>query len=299
MPRTCSRIKLSASPKPASGPVLGLTWPILMTRLWALAGMIRSTAGAATAPRPARTSVRREMPERRSCDASLRISVSLSRSVSRFLDMPGERSSIGGASLLEMVQHLGPQCGLRVGTPGAKAFARFEAEFTVVHQPLEVRGWMRSVVDIGQHRFVDGQRQIGADEIGVLERTQDREPPAEARLDDGIHGLCIANPALDQGDRLPPQGVLQAVADEAGHVLFDMHRHFARRFMQRHGPVDRLLRRPFCADHLHQRHEIGWIPPVGAERARAVDRKSTRLNSSHVRISYAVFCLKKKKNKKK
>src|SRR5690554_7522213 len=28
--------------------------------------------------------------------------------------------------------------------------------------------------------------------------------------------------------------------------------------------------------------------------AAAVDRKSTRLNSSHVRISYAVFCLKKK-----
>src|SRR5690625_6649372 len=31
---------------------------------------------------------------------------------------------------------------------------------------------------------------------------------------------------------------------------------------------------------------------------QAVDRKSTRLNSSHVAISYAVFCLKKKKNKK-
>src|SRR5256885_10394860 len=29
--------------------------------------------------------------------------------------------------------------------------------------------------------------------------------------------------------------------------------------------------------------------------ARAVDRKSTRLNSSHLVISYAVFCLKKKK----
>src|SRR5436309_11680691 len=28
-----------------------------------------------------------------------------------------------------------------------------------------------------------------------------------------------------------------------------------------------------------------------------VDRKSTRLNSSHVKISYAVFCLKKKKKK--
>src|SRR3989442_10256448 len=30
-------------------------------------------------------------------------------------------------------------------------------------------------------------------------------------------------------------------------------------------------------------------------RRRPEDRKSTRLNSSHVRISYAVFCLKKKK----
>src|SRR5688572_30894027 len=33
--------------------------------------------------------------------------------------------------------------------------------------------------------------------------------------------------------------------------------------------------------------------------AALIDRKSTRLNSSHSQISYAVFCLKKKKNKKK
>src|SRR5690606_40752893 len=31
------------------------------------------------------------------------------------------------------------------------------------------------------------------------------------------------------------------------------------------------------------------------ERSRSIDRKSTRLNSSHVKISYAVFCLKKKR----
>src|SRR5690349_23903915 len=38
---------------------------------------------------------------------------------------------------------------------------------------------------------------------------------------------------------------------------------------------------------------------VGGRRRRRVgkDRKSTRLNSSHVEISYAVFCLKKKKKK--
>src|SRR2546426_8253585 len=33
-----------------------------------------------------------------------------------------------------------------------------------------------------------------------------------------------------------------------------------------------------------------------ADRERTRDRKSTRLNSSHLVISYAVFCLKKKKN---
>src|SRR2546421_8886314 len=36
-----------------------------------------------------------------------------------------------------------------------------------------------------------------------------------------------------------------------------------------------------------------------AGRPRRGDRKSTRLNSSHDQISYAVFCLKKKKNKNK
>src|SRR5207249_12001008 len=38
-------------------------------------------------------------------------------------------------------------------------------------------------------------------------------------------------------------------------------------------------------------------PRRAAARGR-IDRKSTRLNSSHVSISYAVFCLKKKKKKK-
>src|SRR5690349_24697965 len=35
---------------------------------------------------------------------------------------------------------------------------------------------------------------------------------------------------------------------------------------------------------------LSWIALMSA----AIDRKSTRLNSSHVEISYAVFCLKKK-----
>src|SRR5690349_22040586 len=45
----------------------------------------------------------------------------------------------------------------------------------------------------------------------------------------------------------------------------------------------------------HQPGDPIWAGPVRPVR----DRKSTRLNSSHVEISYAVFCLKKKKKKQK
>src|SRR3712207_7258029 len=43
----------------------------------------------------------------------------------------------------------------------------------------------------------------------------------------------------------------------------------------------------------------GWLSPIRTEGVesrtfRTEDRKSTRLNSSHANISYAVFCLKKK-----
>src|SRR5204863_8648702 len=49
------------------------------------------------------------------------------------------------------------------------------------------------------------------------------------------------------------------------------------------------------------RTEAGTTPAAPADRATpsvadTIDRKSTRLNSSHVEISYAVFCLKKKKH---
>src|SRR5262245_62625941 len=37
------------------------------------------------------------------------------------------------------------------------------------------------------------------------------------------------------------------------------------------------------------------LPGLALQRAGVEDRKSTRLNSSHLGISYAVFCLKKKK----
>src|SRR5256885_14578400 len=46
----------------------------------------------------------------------------------------------------------------------------------------------------------------------------------------------------------------------------------------------------------HALVEHDEVDLVDAEQVERRDRKSTRLNSSHLVISYAVFCLKKKKN---
>src|SRR5690554_7488808 len=54
---------------------------------------------------------------------------------------------------------------------------------------------------------------------------------------------------------------------------------------------------PICTHRLKW-ESAGTELLLGPCQSRAFpDRKSTRLNSSHVRISYAVFCLKKKKKK--
>src|SRR2546426_2027149 len=45
------------------------------------------------------------------------------------------------------------------------------------------------------------------------------------------------------------------------------------------------------------RYRAGHVRARERAAGRVTDRKSTRLNSSHLVISYAVFCLKKKKNR--
>src|SRR3989442_6563866 len=54
--------------------------------------------------------------------------------------------------------------------------------------------------------------------------------------------------------------------------------------------LEHALRDQKPAEHVHR----GKPDRDRAEDRAEVDRKSTRLNSSHVRISYAVFCLRKK-----
>src|SRR5690349_22191661 len=96
--------------------------------------------------------------------------------------------------------------------------------------------------------------------------------------------------------RRPPRSTLFPYT-----TLFRSTRHDARRRDRLHGPLHRPGRRRHARQADDRRDPAGRDPtrPPAVPLRHAEDRKSTRLNSSHVEISYAVFCLKKKKKKKK
>src|SRR5579859_2000069 len=89
---------------------------------------------------------------------------------------------------------------------------------------------------------------------------------------------------------------LNAPVEIAGSLLWDVLLLFFFFLMVRRPPrstlfpYTTLFRSGFCLGGRHPGSEIG-----GHQHHRFLDRKSTRLNSSHSQISYAVFCLKKKK----
>src|SRR5690554_7475060 len=86
--------------------------------------------------------------------------------------------------------------------------------------------------------------------------------------------------------RRPPRSTLFPYTTLFRSPPFTPRRHLSTlRIPKRH---DFATRRTRCPHHTTNRS-----PDLRRRNQR--DRKSTRLNSSHVRISYAVFCLKKKK----
>src|SRR5439155_26414028 len=71
---------------------------------------------------------------------------------------------------------------------------------------------------------------------------------------------------------------------------------FASHARQRNDPLGETQRGADHAGILRFGLEAPVVERLLPRRVEDEDRKSTRLNSSHVAISYAVFCLKKKKN---
>src|SRR5690606_39374228 len=84
------------------------------------------------------------------------------------------------------------------------------------------------------------------------------------------------------------QGMPRVLVRDADHALPAGPFQFSHRSLQ-------AGLRAWVEEQTH--HPLGYVEQLYtfADRDRAsIDRKSTRLNSSHVKISYAVFCLKKK-----
>src|SRR3712207_8390577 len=86
--------------------------------------------------------------------------------------------------------------------------------------------------------------------------------------------------------RRPPRSTLFPYT-----TLFRSARHAQREHVEVRQAVDEVERAVRRRDRRHSEHER---QARGDRAAEDEDRKSTRLNSSHANISYAVFCLKKK-----
>src|SRR3712207_8326635 len=100
---------------------------------------------------------------------------------------------------------------------------------------------------------------------------------------------------VPDGDVDAREAVDVVSAEEAAHphevveILVDHHR--LARIAPDHDRAEHLV-----DDRLHGlgRNDAVGFAPTDLAAFRGEDRKSTRLNSSHANISYAVFCLKKK-----
>src|SRR5690349_18153251 len=103
-----------------------------------------------------------------------------------------------------------------------------------------------------------------------------------------VERLIVPDANGNQRNTLFPLQVGFQKHGESGIEVSDWFPHLAHQ-------VDRLaiVRSMWTTDSNH-----GAQTQFHSGRHQNEDRKSTRLNSSHVEISYAVFCLKKKKNRK-
>src|SRR2546427_9370190 len=79
-------------------------------------------------------------------------------------------------------------------------------------------------------------------------------------------------------------------------TLFPYTTLFRSRNVFQDRPDNRALRKGDPSDLRGSLSGSSLQQAISAQAAEHTDRKSTRLNSSHSQISYAVFCLKKKKN---
>src|SRR5256885_6727232 len=136
----------------------------------------------------------------------------------------------------------------------------------------------------------DGSPVVGRDE-SLTTVYEDTLPDIAHRYSLGYYEIIRANPGVDvwlpgAGTKLllPGRRILPAGPRVGLVVNLPEHRLY-------YYPKPRKGEQPVVITYPVSIGKMDWRTPLGETR----DRKSTRLNSSHLVISYAVFCLKKKK----
>src|SRR5207253_3691476 len=157
-------------------------------------------------------------------------------------------------------------------------------------------------VAVREHRaFGDAGRAARVLKYGNVVHADGRVHRGRARLRarDEVSEEVDPRPGGYLGDRgmgfLPLQLERREQVEREPQVLGDPRDHVVRDRQLRAVVLDLLVE----GEVRHNRDAAAGVLPLVLQLARGVqrkeDRKSTRLNSSHVASSYAVFCLKKKK----
>src|SRR2546430_5979835 len=141
------------------------------------------------------------------------------------------------------------------------------------------------------HHFTDQRRRrvVAAAGPAFIGIHHPFEHATEHVRRDELAGVVLAHREMEALEQIVECGAPIAVAPDRGAVLSLEWRRFEQPAVEKWDAAERA-----CGSSAPRGKAI-----EGAEAERvqkgAIDRKSTRLNSSHSQISYAVFCLKQKK----
>src|SRR5438552_12738921 len=177
-----------------------------------------------------------------------------------------------------------------------KGFHTDVAEWAARHGYLEVRADGK-IFSTSERLRLDRFREHDVEiVVGVLEKRRARAAPAG----EASHRSKTAAPGDDKlttGARSPQQLIDEALQLGHGNLFaLDNHGELTVHSTERSCPRCGRSFEPLDPKNFSYNSSQGWCPKCRGfgELFYLPDRKSTRLNSSHQIISYAVFCLKKK-----
>src|SRR5438132_3973655 len=208
--------------------------------------------------------------------------------------------ALGGEKRRKILGHVrDPHRGLQPAPdqlPGPRGLERLRDLAPYLEQPIPVppqrvveplpRG-LREALEV--HALAVGAGKV-APRLFAGEREDRRQEPRQRAEDVVADGLRRAPP------RVVGQRGVEPVLDDVEIEGRQVHRAEVVHAVEDGVELVLVVGPPDAADQARQAIED---PAIDLVQARVgLDRKSTRLNSSHTVISYAVFCLKKKKKKK-